>query len=137
MHLLLKCGSLGASHEDPPISCRLATSARAIDSGKIQSASKPRMAGRGRSPGVQSWRAPGPGSGQEHIRLDCTVNELVCIVYRVIIDLRFAVGGHTIIIAYVRFNQHTYDEQSSALAQLTPEVVCVRGQMKLRPSWLR
>ena len=112
---------------------------------------------------------PSPGSEQEHIRLDCTVNELVCIAYRGIIDLRFttifimanfqlnyvlisvtsasnmqlqkiqihstkmyaygpgkSVGGHTIIFAYVRFNQHAYDEHFIARARKTPEVVCVR-----------
>ena len=74
----------------------------------------------GNSRGERSARDP----AKSIIRIDCTVNELVCIVYRGIIDLRFVVGGHTIITAYVRFNQHTYDEHSSARAQNTGSCLC-------------
>ena len=110
---------------------------------KVHRSRAPR-GGAGR-PGYSRGERPGSRSGQEHIRLDCTVNEqLVCIVYRDIIDLRFAVGGHYRPLewahdnkAYVRFNQTHVRRAFQCVRAKTPKVVCVRGQMKLRPSWLR
>ena len=58
---------------------------------------------------------PGPGSGQEHIRLDCTVNELVCIAYRGIIDLRFTT---TFIMANFQLNYVLISVTSASNMQL-------------------